>query len=290
MTNTVSESVSDETLNCIITIESAGRLDIKAKTSSALGLGQFLKDTWLGVVKKHRPDLMEGRSEAQVLALRTDPEIAVELLARFTEDNQHIVGMNCTGGDLYLAHFLGTGDARKLFQASPSTPITQLVSAAVIDANRSVMLNKDGTPKNAAQVRAWAAKRMAQSSGHAWVAKYYAAPEPVAEIEEAPEDIPDTQTMPTTIEDTPAATVKPDDAKIITGKAAPEEVTNEHWWDWAMKLGKSRMQYGITGLSGISLASLGGVFKDIDPLVLAILCGTVVALFIALIVLRGRKP
>jgi hypothetical protein len=72
MTNTVSKTVSDETLNCIITIESAGRTNIKAPTSSALGLGQFLNATWLATVRKHRPDLLKGR-RAQVLALRTDP-------------------------------------------------------------------------------------------------------------------------------------------------------------------------------------------------------------------------
>lgn len=288
MTNTVSETVSDETLNCIITIESAGRLTAKAGTSTALGLGQFLNKTWLAVVEKHRPDLMQGRSQAQVLALRTDPAIAVELLARFTEDNQRIVGMNCTGGDLYLAHFLGAGAAQKLFHAAPAASVEPLVGDAAVKANESILRGK-----TCSQVRAWAAKRMAQSSGHAWVAKYYEPPAPeqmAAEVEEVPEDIPDTQTMPTTIEDTPAAKVTMDDSRVVTGKVVAEEVTGEHWWDWAVKLAKSRMQYGITGLSGISLASLGGVFNNINPLILAIICGTVVALFIALIVLRGRKP
>lgn len=294
MTFTVSETISDETLNCIITIESAGRLDAKAGTSSALGLGQFLKATWLGVVKKHRPDLMEGRSEAQVLALRTDPGIAVELLARFTEDNQRIIGMNCTGGDLYLGHFLGTGDARKLFHADPSTPINRLVSADVIKANRSVMLNKDGTPKTAAQVRAWAANRMLQSRGHAWVAKYYAPPEPepepAPESEPAPEEIPDTQALPATVEDTPAAAVKPDDAKIVTGKAEAEEVTGEGWVDWATKLVKSRIQWATTSLGGISLASIGGAFHDVDWRIIAAVAAVSICLVVAVIVLRGRKP
>lgn len=290
MTFTVSETVSDETLNCIVTIESAGRLDAKAGTSTALGLGQFLNKTWLGVVEKHRPDLMQGRSQAQVLALRTDPGIAIEMLARFTEDNQKIVGMNCTGGDLYLAHFLGAGAAQKLFRSSPSAAVEPLVGAAAVHANLSILQGK-----TCAQVRAWAAKRMLQSSGHAWVAKYYQPPAAAevaeaAEIEQAPEDIPDTQSIPTTIEDTPVAKVTMDDSRIITGKVEAIEVTDEHWYDWAVKLAKSRMQYGITGLSGISLASLGGVFNNIDHLTLAIICATVVALFIALIVLRGRKP
>lgn len=199
MKNTVSKTVSNETLNAIIQIESGGRLNAKAATSSALGLGQFLNRTWDDVVKKHRPDLLAGRTQDQVRALRTDPQIAVELLARFTEDNQRIIGMNCTGGDLYLAHFLGTGDAKDLFRADPSTPVSELVAPEVIKANPSIM-----TGKNAGQVRAWAAKRMHESAGRSWVEKYYKPHAAVAalvdegdaEPEETAEDIPDTQGAP----------------------------------------------------------------------------------------------
>jgi hypothetical protein len=206
VTNTVSKTVSDETLNCIITIESGGKLTAKASTSSALGLGQFLNSTWIATVKKHRPDLFDGRNEAQVLALRTSPQLAVELLARFTEDNQHAIGMNCTGGDLYLAHFLGAGDAKDLFRADPDTLVSHLVSAGAIAANRSVLLGK-----TAGQVRAWAAKRMHESTGHNWVAKYYQPPKPIEEspppsAEPEPEPIPDTQTAP---EGPPAAEPAP---------------------------------------------------------------------------------
>src|SRR5882762_6522962 len=98
---TVSKTVSDETLNCVITIESAGKVTAKASTSSALGLGQFLDKTWLNVVETHRPDVFEANSEAKVLKMRTEPAFAIEMLARFTEDNQRIVGMKCSGGDLY---------------------------------------------------------------------------------------------------------------------------------------------------------------------------------------------
>ena len=168
MTFTVSKTVSDETLNCIITIESGGRPTIKAPTSSALGLGQFLNQTWLTVVAKHRPDIFHATDKATLLALRTNPSFSIEMLARFTEDNQRIVGLDCSPGDLYLAHFLGAGAAQKVYAADPGTMMARLVSPAAIDANASIMRNK-----NAGQVRAWAARRMLESSGHDWVAKYY---------------------------------------------------------------------------------------------------------------------
>lgn len=283
MTNTVSETVSDETLNAIIQIESGGRLNIKAATSSALGLGQFLNATWLGVVKKHRPDLMDGRSQAEVLALRVDPQIAVELLARFTEDNQRAIGMDATGGDLYLAHFLGVADARDFFRADPHTLVTKLVTPQVIAANKSIMLNKDGSPKNAGQIRAWAAKRMFDSGGRNWVAKYYtppAAPEPLLEepaLEPEPtaENIPDPQDAPAT------PLPRPDLVPPVTPAPGPiAPVPNEGFFDWIKRRG--RMIAGWVSGGGIGI---GGVswFSDwrIAAVIVAglIIAGTIVGIF-----------
>lgn len=264
MTNSVSRTVSDETLNCIIQIESGGRTAIKASTSSALGLGQFLNATWMATVKRHRPDLLEGRSEAQVLALRLDPSLSVELLARFTEDNQRIVGMNCTGGDLYLAHFLGAGAAQRVCHANPSTPVIQLVGADAVRANKSIMAGK-----TAGQVRAWAAKRMHESAGHSWVERYYKPPVAVqplleeapatAEPEETAEDIPDPQDAPAT-EPEPAPVERPDPVPPVTpapaaptGPATPKP--NEGFFDWIKRRGKmvaSWFSGGAVGLGGIS--------------------------------------
>lgn len=288
---TVSNSVSDETLNCIITIESAGRPNIKATTSSALGLGQFLNGTWLNTVEAHRPDVMKGKSRAAVLAMRTNPSFAIQMLARFTEDNQAIVGRNCTGGDLYLAHFLGAHAAQYVCAAHPNEPVINVVGSKAVEANRSVMAGK-----TCGQVRAWAAKRMAESRGHAWVAKYYkqpnvpipsrhSAPDPVApEPEPTVEDIPDTQAMPPTTADTPAATATKDDPKVIVGK----EVAPESWGTWASKLIKSKIQWASSALGGLSLASISGLFSDWR--VLAVVGVIVVCLTIIIIVERGRKP
>lgn len=183
MTNTVSKTISDETLNRIITIESAGRPTAKAPTSSATGLFQFINATWLSFIRKYRPDLCAGKSDAQILALRTDPAVSIEIGARFTEENAAGLGSGYTDGDLYLAHFLGLGAARALLRAAPSTSTASLVSGAAISANASILRGK-----TAAQVRSWAASRMAASGGHNWIAQFYKAhpaPKPVEPAKEA---------------------------------------------------------------------------------------------------------
>ena len=168
MANTVSRIISDETLSCIIQIESAGKPTAKARTSSATGLGQFIDATWMSVVSRHRPDLLKGRSKAQVLALRKDPVIAIEVLARFTEDNARALGSGYSNGDPYLAHFASVGTAKRLLNASRDAPVSSIMSPAAIHANPGIL--KD---KTAGQIRVWAERKMKAAQGKNWIAKLY---------------------------------------------------------------------------------------------------------------------
>lgn len=172
MTNTVSKTISDEVLDSGIQIESSGNPNIKARTSSALGLAQFLKDTWRAVVKAHRPDVMVGRTDDQLLALRTNASFSIEMMARHWEDNQRSIGMSATPGDLYLAHFLGVGTAKAVFRANPNTPILNIVSDAAYRANRSIF----NTYNTAKKLRGWADTKMRKAGGHGWVKKYWTGP------------------------------------------------------------------------------------------------------------------
>lgn len=190
MANTVSRIISDDQLNRIIQIESAGKVKAKAPTSSALGLFQFLNATWDSVVAKHRPDLLEGRTLGEVRALRTDPAICVELGARFTEDSARTLGTGWTDGDLYLAHFLGAGTARKVLRATPNERVEPLVGAAAVNANTSILRGK-----TAGQVRAWAQRSMEsrwEKAGRPdWIAIHYSAGRSSDVVELIGPDIPD---------------------------------------------------------------------------------------------------
>jgi hypothetical protein len=158
MANTISRTISDDQLNRIVQIESAGNPNAKAPTSSAAGLGQFIKGTWLGVVQKHKPGLFRTNTREQIIAMRVGAATAalqLEMLARFTEDNAAMLGAGFTDGDLYLAHFLGISDARKLFRAPPGDLASNHVTAGAVAANRSILSNK-----TCGQVRQWAQASM----------------------------------------------------------------------------------------------------------------------------------
>lgn len=165
MTNTVSRIVSDETLSRMIQIESAGRADARARTSSATGLAQFVDATWLATVRRHRPDWLKDRTTAEVLRLRLDPRCAIEMLARFSEDNTAVIGAGWSDGDLYLAHFAGAGTARNLCRAPLSAPASSVFSQSAIAANASIL-----SGRTCGQVRAWAARKMAAAAGRNWIA------------------------------------------------------------------------------------------------------------------------
>lgn len=171
MTNTVSKTVTDQELNAIMYIESAGKPEARARTSTAAGLGQFLKATWRDTVKKHRPDVFKAIPNGSLLVMRTkNPSFMIEMLARFTEDNRRTIGATSSLGDLYLAHFFGAGTAKAVFRAEPSLSVERVASRAAVIANPSIL-----SGKTCGQVRAWAASKMAKASKSAgdYVAKYY---------------------------------------------------------------------------------------------------------------------
>ncbi len=125
--------------------ESSLNPSAKASTSSAVGLFQFLKGTWLDVMKSDGPRLgyqkyasaietdakgnlsiPNKRLEAEVLKLRENPEVAADLAAAFTRRNGEYLsnrfGRTPSPGELYIAHFLGAEGASNLFEAGLKNP------------------------------------------------------------------------------------------------------------------------------------------------------------------------
>jgi hypothetical protein len=117
----------------IIGVESNGDPNAKNKRSSATGLGQFLDETWLEMIGAHRPDLAKGRSQAEILELRRDAEIAREITARLTERNAEVLskrGLPVTPGTLYLAHFAGGAGAVAILSAMEDADAALVMASA----------------------------------------------------------------------------------------------------------------------------------------------------------------
>jgi murein DD-endopeptidase MepM/ murein hydrolase activator NlpD len=149
----------DALIQRIIHVESAGNPTAKNPLSSATGLGQFIDSTWLKMIHTHRPDLAQGRTREQILALRTDPDIATEMVAALARGNASYLrsrGQPVTSGNLYLSHFLGPDGAVVALSADPETPLAELFPAAVITANPFL------TGRSAGYVVEWAARKMKQ--------------------------------------------------------------------------------------------------------------------------------
>jgi hypothetical protein len=117
----------------IIKVESNGDLNLTNKRSSAVGLGQFLNETWLDLIRTHRPDLARERSEDEILELRRDANIARQITMRFTEQNAGMLrrrGLPVTPGTLYLAHFAGGGGAVAILLALENANAASVMASA----------------------------------------------------------------------------------------------------------------------------------------------------------------
>lgn len=145
----------------VVGAESSGNPNAKAGTSSAAGLGGFIKSTWLEMFKKYFPDQASKMTDAMILELRTGREHAdlvrtmIGHLATENADFLKKAGQAVTDANLYLAHFLGAKGAVKILTAAPSTPTSDILGPGQIEANRSLLANK-----TAGQVVAWAQKKM----------------------------------------------------------------------------------------------------------------------------------
>lgn len=117
----------------IIAAESNGDPNLKNSHSSATGLGQFLDDAWLDLIRQYRPDLTKGRSESETLELRREAKLAREITMRSVERNAAILkhrGLPVTAGAIYLAHFAGPAGAVAILSASENADAALVMASA----------------------------------------------------------------------------------------------------------------------------------------------------------------
>jgi hypothetical protein len=127
------EAAINAVVEQIIHAESDGDPTAKNKRSSATGAGQFLDRTWVETIRVHRPDLVGGRSEKDILELRRDPELAREITTRFVKQNAMMLtkrGLPVTPGTLYLAHFAGAAGAVAILSVPGNADAASLIASA----------------------------------------------------------------------------------------------------------------------------------------------------------------
>lgn len=141
------------TLTAFAMQESAFNPLAAAKGSSAKGLFQFIDGTWQGYVGKLKEF---GFSNPQV----TDPVANTVAGAMFIRDNinalKGTIGRMPNVPELYLAHFLGPGGARRVLSQPDNASIMTGVNNDQIAANQSVFKNIS----TIADIKSWAARMM----------------------------------------------------------------------------------------------------------------------------------
>jgi hypothetical protein len=157
----------DAVVERIIGIESHGDPNAKNKRSSATGLGQFLDETWLDMIRAHRPDLAKGRSQDEILELRRDAKVAREITARFTQRNVEMLrkrGLPVTPGTLYLAHFAGGAGALAILSAMENADAALVMATADATGRTKreniIMANPFLERFTVADLRNWADRKM----------------------------------------------------------------------------------------------------------------------------------
>lgn len=132
--------VPDDYWPMLSKIESDDQPYVKAPTSSASGLYQFIKSTWIGEGGKWgaNPSLAFG-------GLKPPPEEQLMRAKTFTEKNARVLrsrGIPINKASLYAAHFFGAGKAAEVIGADVNARADHIAGEAATRANPSILKGK----------------------------------------------------------------------------------------------------------------------------------------------------
>ena len=149
-------------------IESSLDPAARAPTSSAAGLYQFTRGTWLETLDRHGAShgldwadaaIQGGRIgdpalRAQIMALRFDPNASALMAAELASDNRDVLagtlGREPDAAELYTAQFLGAAGAKSFLSTLVSDP--ERSAAALLPeaaaANRGIFYVPSGAPRS----------------------------------------------------------------------------------------------------------------------------------------------
>lgn len=121
-------------------IESGDRPYIKAASSSASGLYQFIRSTWIGEGGQWGSDMSQAFG-----GLKPSADEQLQRAKTFTEKNVAILrakGIPINRASLYAAHFFGAGMAAKVIGSDVNARADQIAGGAATGANPSILKGK----------------------------------------------------------------------------------------------------------------------------------------------------
>jgi hypothetical protein len=130
-------------------IESGNRPYVKAPTSSASGLYQFIRSTWIAEGGAWGPDMSKAFG-----GLKPSIEEQTARARSFTMKNLRALqaaGIPINAATLYAAHFLGAGTAIRMLKTPLDAKAADIAGAAAARANPSIL----GGGRTVRQFREW---------------------------------------------------------------------------------------------------------------------------------------
>jgi hypothetical protein len=135
-----SDPIPADYFDILAKIESGNRPYVKASTSSASGLYQFIRSTWQGEGGKWGSNMSLAFG-----GLKPSIEEQKQRVRSFTMKNVKVLqngGVPINSATLYASHFLGAGTALKMFKAERNAPAASIAGVAATKANPSILAGK----------------------------------------------------------------------------------------------------------------------------------------------------
>lgn len=132
--------IPDDYWPLLAAIESGNRPYIKASSSSASGLYQFIRTTWLDEGGQWGGDMSQAFG-----GLKPSVEEQLQRARSFTQKNVAILkakGIPINKASLYAAHFFGAGVAAKVIGADVAARADLIAGEAATNANPSILKDK----------------------------------------------------------------------------------------------------------------------------------------------------
>lgn len=134
------DGIPEDYFPLLAKIESGNRPFVKASTSSASGLYQFIRATWQGEGGAWGDNASEAFG-----GLRPSVEEQTARARTFTEKNAEALrasGIPVNKASLYAAHFLGAPTAVRVIGADVNERADSLAGAAATRANASILMGR----------------------------------------------------------------------------------------------------------------------------------------------------